>query len=329
MQEIRFGVLGAARIVPHALLQPARGVEGVSVVTLGARDGARAAAFARRHDLARGVVGYEAVLADPEVNAVYIALPNALHAAWAQRALEAGKDVLCEKPLASNADEAARLVVAEQQSGRLLMEAFHWRYHPLAARVAALLADPAAGPLESIQARLRTPMLRRDDIRFDYALGGGATMDMGCYLVNMARVFAGAEPTVAWARATLMKPAVDKRMQARLLFPGGVVATIDCEMGAWRWPQVDLELRCARRTLRVANPILPQIYHHLLVEDESGRRRETCARTSTYLHQLRAFVHAVRSGTPVPSSASDGVRNMAVIDAIYLAAGLPRRGEGG
>lgn len=327
MEEIRFGVLGAARIVPWALIQPARQVNAVDVVAIGARDGARAQAFAQRHGIGNSAAGYEAVLANPTVNAVYVALPNSMHATWAVRALQAGKHVLCEKPLAANADEAASVAEVAAQSGRVLMEAFHWRYHPLALRLIDLVRDPAAGPIVSMYARFRTPVLRRDDIRFHYVLGGGALMDMGCYLVHMVRTLAGEEPAVEEAHATLLRPLVDKRMSARLRFPSGALAHLDCEMGALRWPQVDLEVRCTHRTLQVVNPILPHVYNALRVAEGGVRRRESFARTPTYVYQLRAFADAVRTGASIPTNGADAVRNMLVVDAIYRAAGLPRRGE--
>ena len=142
---LRFGILGAARIAPMALVRPAREGTGVEVVAVAARDERRARAFARRHRIPRTHGSYAALLADPEVDAVYVPLPNSLHAEWTIRALEAGKHVLCEKPLASNAAEAALVIEAAQRSGRLLIEAFHWRHHPLAARMREIVTSGELG----------------------------------------------------------------------------------------------------------------------------------------------------------------------------------------
>ncbi|HEV2655369.1 MAG TPA: Gfo/Idh/MocA family oxidoreductase, partial [Ktedonobacteraceae bacterium] len=125
MDQLRIGVLGAARIVPSALLSPARQVPEASVVTLGARDTRKAQEFARKHQIPRVATSYDDVLADPEVDAVYIPLPNNLHARWTLQALKAGKHVLCEKPFAANADEAEEMARAAEQSGKVVMEAFH------------------------------------------------------------------------------------------------------------------------------------------------------------------------------------------------------------
>ena len=132
-RPLRIGILGAARIAPMALCRPAREVEGVEVVAIAARDAARAQQFAAKHGIAKVHASYDALLADDAIDAIYNPLPNGLHAEWTIRALEAGKHVLCEKPIASNAAEAAQMAEAAERTGRVLMEAFHWRYHRLAA----------------------------------------------------------------------------------------------------------------------------------------------------------------------------------------------------
>ena len=132
---LRFGILGAARIAPMALIQPARRVPEAQVVAIAARDGAKARAFAAKHGIPRVHESYDALLADPELDAIYNPLPNGLHCEWTIRALRAGKHVLCEKPIASNASEAQQMADAARETGRVLVEAFHWRYHPLAKRV--------------------------------------------------------------------------------------------------------------------------------------------------------------------------------------------------
>jgi predicted dehydrogenase len=142
----------------------------------------------------------------------------------------------------------------------------------------------------------------------------------------MVRVVAGEEPTVEWAQARLMRPGVDKRMRAGLHLPSGAVAELDCELAAQRFPQIDLTIDCAHRTIVVANPVLPQIYHRLTVIEGGRRRSEQLTRTPTYSYQMAAFADALRTGTPTPSDGADGVRNMRVVDALYRAAGMTVRG---
>ncbi len=150
MNQLRIGVLSAARIVPSALLSPAKQTPEVIVSGIAARNPQRAQAFARKHHIPRVFASYDELIADPDLDAVYIPLPNGLHAAWTIKALEAGKHVLCEKPFASNAEEAEQMAEAAERSGRVLMEAFHYRYHPLAARMKEIVTSGELGTIRHI-----------------------------------------------------------------------------------------------------------------------------------------------------------------------------------
>src|SRR5271169_3662928 len=159
MSPIRIGVLGAARIAPTAVIRPARHVESAEVVAIAARDRDRAAAFATKHGVERVVDSYDALVADPDIDAVYNPLPNGLHGRWTLAAMDAGKHVLCEKPFTANADEARTVAAAQSGSGLVVMEAFHYRYHPLFARVRELIATGAVGSVRHIEAWLCFPLL--------------------------------------------------------------------------------------------------------------------------------------------------------------------------
>lgn len=230
MEPVRIGILGAARIVPSSLIKPAQQVAEVTVAGIAARDSARAQAFARKHSIPNVFASYDALLADPAINAVYIPLPNGLHAPWTLRALEAGKHVLCEKPFASNAAEAEQMAEAAQQSQLVLMEAFHYRYHPLAARMKEIVTSGELGALRLIEAWLCFPLFSRRDIRYNLSLAGGATMDAGSYTINVLRFLAGEEPEVMQAVARLASPEVDRRMDAEMRFPSGVTGHITASL---------------------------------------------------------------------------------------------------
>src|SRR5215468_6163531 len=163
---LRLGVLGAARIAPMALLAPARRVSDAVVLAVAAREATRAGAFAARHRIPRVHPTYEALLADPEVEAVYNPLPNSLHAPWTIRALEAGKHVLCEKPFAASVAEAEEMAAAAKRAGRVLVEAFHYRYHPLFARLRTILDAGEIGTVLHLEAHFCFPLPRPGDIRF-------------------------------------------------------------------------------------------------------------------------------------------------------------------
>jgi predicted dehydrogenase len=323
---LRMGTLGAARITPSALVRPAAGTPDLEVVAVAARDRARAERFAAKQGIPRVHPSYEALLEDPDVDAVYNPLPNSLHCEWTLRALHAGKHVLCEKPLASNAQEARRMQEAAEKSGRVLAEAFHWRYHPLAERMQAILDGGELGPLRHVQGFMCAPLPLPGNIRYRLDLAGGATMDTGCYAVSLVRFLAGAEPEVVSARARCSSPGVDRWMQAELRFPDGVSGRVTTSIFAARL----LDLRAVavgeRGRMSVLNPVAPHLYHRLVVETPEGRRVERVRGEATYTHQLRAFRDWVRGGVPMVTDAAHGVANMAVIDAIYRAAGLPLRG---
>src|SRR5690349_2634228 len=210
---IRIGVLGAAAIVPMALTNPARSVPEAKIVAIAARDPKRAEAFARRHRIPRVHHTYSDLLNDPEIEAIYNPLPNSLHAPWTIRALEAGKHVLCEKPFAANAAEAEEMARAAERSGRVLMEAFHWRYHPLFARARAILDAGEIGPVRHLEAHFCIPLPLPNDIRFRKDLAGGALMDTGCYTVSVLRHLSGGEPEVIAARGWWTRGGVDRAME--------------------------------------------------------------------------------------------------------------------
>jgi predicted dehydrogenase len=326
-------VLGAARIAPAALLRPARAVAGVAVTAVAARDPRRAGRLAARYGIGTVHPDYAAVLADPDVDAVYVPLPNGLHAEWTLAALAAGKHVLCEKPLASNAAQAREVADAADRSGLVVMEAFHYRYHPLMARVRQLLDGGAVGRIRRMRASLCFPLFRFSDIRYRLDLAGGAAMDAGCYPVNLLRFLAGTEPEVVSAHAELRTPGVDRAMTANLRFPRADRTDgadgIDARMVASLWSPRLLSLSAQvwgdAGRLRVFNYIAPSQYHRLTWHSGGRRHSERVPGETTYTHQLRAFLTAVRDGGPVPTSARDGVANMAVIDGIYRAAGLQPR----
>ena len=320
--HVRIGVLGAARIVPAALVRPGRGASAVEVSAVAARDAGRARKFADRFGIARVHESYEKLLDDPNLDAVYLPLPNGLHGKWTLAALAAGKHVLCEKPFAANADEAAAVAEAARNSGLVVMEAFHYRYHPLALRLPEVVAE--LGELRHVEARLAFPMPRFGDIRYSLELAGGAMMDAGCYAVNMVR-YLGGEPEVKSARALLKGDDVDRAMRAELKFPAGHTGTVVASMWSRSLLRLSAKVLGANGEMRVFNPFAPQFGHRLTVKLNGHRRVERFDRRPSYEYQLEAFADAVLHGKPFPTTADDAVATMRVVDEIYRAAGLPVR----
>ena len=324
MDQIRFGILGAAAIAPNALIKPARQRAGVTVTAVAARDVARATEFAARHGIDRVLPSYAEMIDDPDIDAIYIPLPNGLHGEWTIRAIKAGKHVLCEKPFTANADEA-RLVAATASKGDVVvMEAFHWRYHPMATRLIEIVQGEI-GELEHIEASIAFPLFNRKDIRYKLDLAGGAVMDAGCYAINIVRALTGQEPEVVSAEARLMSPEVDRIMTGQLRFPSGATGHVMASMFSTHVISLSVRARGTTGDVRAFNPVMPKLLGSMRVRRAGQRHTERPPRSDTYGHQLDAFVAAVRDGKPFPSTAADAVRNMTVIDSMYRAAGLQPR----
>jgi predicted dehydrogenase len=301
-QLLRIGTLGAAVITPQALVRPARSVRRAEVVAVAARD------------------------RDRDVDAVYNPLPNGLHAEWTIAALEAGKHVLCEKPFTSNTDEAREVAAVAERTGLVVMEAFHYRYHPLMQRAVEIASSGELGDIRWIDAWMQAPLFKRHDIRFDLDLAGGSTMDLGAYTTHQVRTLTGEEPTVTSARAKERSPGIDRWMRAELSFPSGAVGRTTTSLYGAVPVSLGFHVVGSKGELKVLNPTRPQMFSRFTVKVGGHRRRESFPRTPTYTYQLEAFTAAVLDGAEVLTPPADSIANMKVIDATYTAAGLRPRG---
>jgi predicted dehydrogenase len=324
--SVRIGVLGAAAIVPMALTNPARAVPEAQIVAIAARDPKRAEAFARKHHIPRVHRSYSDLLNDPDIDAVYNPLPNSLHAEWTIRALKAGKHVLCEKPIASNAQEAEEMAKVAREAGLVLSEAFAYRSHPLTARVKAIIANGELGKIKHIESQFCFLLPSLNNIRFKYELAGGALMDCGCYPVSLIRFLAEREPTVEHAKARLFAPQVDHNMTADLSFPGGQSAHLECGMLSPKLFRSFLKVEGDRGRLRVLSPFQPHWFNWLTVHGIKGNQSEMIRGENSYTLQLRAFIRAIRGEIRLNTDPADAIGNMRLIDSIYEKAGLKQRG---
>jgi predicted dehydrogenase len=328
--RLRIGVLGAARIAPSALIRPAADSPRVVVGAVAARDPERARRFAAKHGIATVHGDYQALLDDPELDAVYNPLPNGLHAQWTLKALAAGKHVLCEKPFTANAVEARAVADAAKACGLVAMEAFHYRYHPMATRMREIVDGGELGTVRSVETAMCFPLPVFGDIRYSYPLGGGAMMDGGCYALHLLRLLggeaAGGAPEVVRARARKRGPEVDRAMTAELRFPNGASGRLTASLWSRRLLDFSATVRGDRGELKVTNYLAPQLFNRLTVRTAGGVRRERVRGGHTYGYQLRAFTEAVLDGGPVLTPAEDAVVTMGLIDDIYRAAGMRPRG---
>ena len=304
MANIRFGTLGAANITPNALTQPASRNADVAVVAIAARDRARAEAMAEKEGVEHVVDDYQAVIDHPDVNVVYNPLPISHHHEWTLKALAAGKPVLCEKSFAMNEREAIEMAEAADKAGLLLIEAFHYRYHPVFLRALEIYHAGSIGELVRLTGRFHVGLgdrdMPRDSIRMIYETGGGATMDMGCYPLSWMRHFTGEEPEVVSAEAVEGPPNVDLRLVTELRFGNGATGSASGSMMRGDRFQTDLVAEGTKGTLTVNNPLVPHMGHEIKLEADGETTTETLTKRTTYDYQLDAFVRALE--TPARSS---------------------------
>lgn len=320
---MRVGILGAARIVGGAVVGPATRVPGVTVAAIAARDPLRAAAAAKRYGIERVHRSYDELLADDSLDAVYIPLPAALHGHWTHAALNAGRHVLVEKPFMANANEAESVARAAAHSGLVVMEAHHSAHHPFTLRIANLVESGLLGPIETAHATFAVPIPPSRDIRWNFGLGGGGLMDVGCYPLRMLQDILRVKPDVISAEA-ISSGNIDRSMTAHLQY-GAARATVRSSIWSRNLFSARVDLQGARARLRVRWPYHPQQGGRLRIDGPTTRERESAGKRSSYDYQLEAFRDAVEQGGPNITDAAAGTTTMQTIDDIYRAAGMRTR----
>jgi D-xylose 1-dehydrogenase (NADP+, D-xylono-1,5-lactone-forming) len=307
---VRWGILSTARI-NIKLLAGAREAAGVEVAAVGSRDRARGEAFAAEHGIARVHGSYEALLADDDLEAVYIPLPNSLHVPWTVRALEAGKHVLCEKPLTRRASDAEAAFDAADRAGRLLMEAFMWRYHPSTEALVRLAGEIA--PLRVVRAAFGFQLPADPaNVRWQGALEGGALMDVGCYCVSALRLLGG-EPERVSGEAVPGGDGVDVRFAGVLRLPGDVLGTFDCGFDVPGRGTV--EVVGDGGTLASYDP-----WHGLAPRLTRDGEDVPVAAADPYRLELEDFSAAIREGHEPRLGRADAVGQARTLEALYAAA---------
>jgi predicted dehydrogenase len=316
--SVRWGLLSTAPI-NLKLLAAAEQSDRAEVVAVGSRDAARAESYARERGLARAHGSYDALLADEEVDAVYVSPPNGLHIEWTMRALEAGKHVLCEKPMSRRADEVERAFDLAQSRRLVLSEGFMWRHHPQTERLLELIRGGAVGPLRLIRAAFSFPLaIERSpgDARFDPELDGGAMMDVGCYCVSAIRLFGG-EPESVAGEQYVGPTGVDVVFAGTLRQADGVVSHFDCGFVVPR--RAELELIGEDGSLFVTKPFV-------ITEPGIELRRDGAVEqivvehVDSYLLELDNVSSAIRGEATLLLGRDDAVAQARTIEALYRSA---------
>jgi xylose dehydrogenase (NAD/NADP) len=311
----RWGILSTARIGAR-LVEGASKTAAADIVAVASRDGGTAQAFADAYDIPRAHASYEALLADPDVEAIYIPLPNSMHVDWTIQALQAGKHVLCEKPMDRRPEQVARAFDVAATQGLVLSEAFMWRHNPQTRRLRELLEDGAIGAVRLVRASFAFALAGDADVRLDAALDGGGLMDVGCYCVSGARLVAG-EPVSVSAQAVVGPTGVDVRLSGLLRFPGDVLGMIDCGLDV-----------AARSELEIAGTegriVLPDPWHAIdpRIVVERGYERDVIAvdPADSYALELEDMAAAIAGERPPLLGRDDALGQARVIEALYLSA---------
>lgn len=329
-RKIRWGILSTARIGAEQVIPAIQQSRNSEVAAVGSRSLERAQTFAAQHKIPKAYGSYEELLADPEIDAIYNPLPNDQHGPWSLRCAEAGKPVLCEKPLASNADEARHMEDVFAKRGLLLSEAFMYRYHPQTQKVKAMVEAGAVGQIHFMQATFNFSIGREDDIRLNNAMAGGALMDVGCYCVNVIRYMLGEEPDQVRALADFGKQSqVDERLVGLLSFPSGALAHLDCSLRT-HFTQT-YEIRGTEGRILVEKAYVPfrpdpdaEIvirYWHSVPRVEVAQFEEIkVERVNQYTLMVEDFAGALLKGHSPRFSIQDAINNMQVIDRLLTAA---------
>jgi predicted dehydrogenase len=326
---IRIGILGAARIAPRGIVTPANELLGAEVVAVASRDLDRARNFAAQHSIPLALGSYGELVTHEDIDLVYVPLPPSAHREWCTAALANGKHVLVEKPFANNAQDAAEMVSAARASGKLLIEGFHYRFHPLFLRALEALRGGAIGRIRHIDATFNANLPDTPgELRYIEELGGGALMDLGCYCMHWIRTVAGDEPSVVNARARCATPGVDLEIEAKLAFTSGPTASLKCSMQ----PEDGVLFRRLRvegdkGILELENPVSPHAGATLSIENDAPSLPQIVSGGETTFHyQLRHVLACIDEGVQPLTGGDDALNNMRALDAVYRAAGLRPRG---
>lgn len=317
-QPLRWGFLNTSRIAASAYVPAIRGSRNGTLHAVASRSPDKARAFATQHGFAKAHASYDDLLADPEVEAVYISLPNALHAPWALRAADAGKPTLVDKPLCATAAEAEHLVAHFRARGVPLAEAAMYRFHPLNIQMRELLLSGAIGKLVAVRTSFfGVDANPGDDIRFSEELAGGALRDLGFYGVNAARWVVGEEPVAVRGAVRWRSPGVDQTATASLAFPSGVTASVACGFGT----PFSISCELVGTEGRILNDhgamvAWPGTSFTLKWWKGLEPREITLPPANHYQLTAEAFVDAVRGVAPFPTPPEDAVANLRVLDAI-------------
>ncbi|HYT66315.1 MAG TPA: Gfo/Idh/MocA family oxidoreductase [Vicinamibacterales bacterium] len=317
MSRLRWGLLSTARI--NRLIIPAIRASARSEVTaVASRDMDKCRAYATEWKIPRALGSYEALLDDPDVDVIYISLPNSLHAEWTVRAVEAGKHVLCEKPLALHTEDVDRIEAAARRAGRAVAEAFMYRHHPLTHAVQAVVKSGRLGELRGFKGAFTFPLTRDNDVRLNTALGGGSLWDVGCYPVSYACFLADDAPAQVFGWQQTLPSGVDLEFAGMLRFRDGSVAQFDCGfLGPFR---AEIEVIGRDAALRIVRPFRTDDRSAMLLMAGDTVERLPFASETPFAGEIADMEAVALDAWPQRIPLLESRRTVATIAALYRSA---------
>ena len=316
MRKVKWGVLGCAAFARNTAIPAMLKADGVELTAIASRTLEKAEEFQQLFGFEKAYGSYEALLADPEIEAIYNPLPNGMHPEWTIKAAQAGKHSLVEKPFAANVAEAEEVAKVVEAQGVRVMEAFMWRFHPMHRRARQLVREGAIGPLRLFRTAFTFNITRGPNVRLDARLAGGGLMDVGCYCVSEARFFFDSEPIRVYARADYdAEYQVDMLACGVLEFPNGGRAVFDC---GFELPyRCDYELAGASGRISCPNANLPGEIGQLNLELSGNASVETFAGVNPWSLEFEHLSQSIVTGAPLDYDTADAIKQQRVLDAIY------------
>jgi predicted dehydrogenase len=317
MEAVRWGVLGVANIFMKKVLPPLLKSDLVRVEAIASRSGEKARRAAQLFGIRKSYGSYEDLLADAGIEAVYIPLPNNLHAEWIRKAADAGKHILCEKPLALNAEEAKASAEYAAAAGVRLMEAFMYRFHPQWRRAAELVRMGEIGEILAVQTYYAYDLRDPENIRNKVDMGGGGLMDIGCYAVSVPRLLFGGEPRRVIGLFTRDADLETDILSSAILDFGRGRSLFTVTTQGFRAQRVDIYGTSGSIHVGIPINMYPDVPPLLTVSTPIGERRPQLPAADQYGLEFEAFSEALRRDLPVPTPAEDAVANQKVLDALF------------
>lgn len=323
-KKLRFGIMSTARIAKNSMIPGILKSNRCEVEAVASRDAGKAKELAERYLIGKSYGSYDELLADPDIDAVYIPLPNHLHKLWTIKAVEAGKHVLCEKPAALSEADVREMAEAAQRNGVCFAEAFMYRYHPKHARVREIIESGEIGELRGIHGSFTCNNADdKSNVRYSKEMGGGSIYDLGCYPISAARMIYGREPVAVTAHALFSEEhgGVDMMVHGMMEFEGGLGLTFEC--GMWTYARCSLEIAGTEGRIELPSAFGWERMEHMtqiLVHTAKGTREEKVGICNHFALQADALAAAVFDGTPLPYGPEDAISNMRALEACIAAA---------